>query len=219
MAKIVAPLVAIPGIGPARAEAIIKWREEVIGNGQIDVDEDSLGLEWEDLKEIHGIGPKMIATIQNFCEAEDPFGVGETARVLNEIRNGIANGRFPGIPTPTHISLDIPKTKELVCFVGVVRKRKYYDAAEQMCKRTVDLSYEEALEKLEDRHLLKYAALYCIDEYDEEVIIRISRWKYPNYTDLIRKIKIDRDIVVVEGYSSDFQGASIQAKRLVVFEP
>jgi Zierdtviridae DNA polymerase len=217
--SIIAGFSAIPGVGPKTSEAIIEWRNEKAEYESINGSDEYGPLEWEDLKEVKGIGDKTIQTIKNFVNAPDPFGVNEVQRILDEVRYAISSGELPTIPTPTHISLDIPKDRQLVCWVGIVRKRKYYDAAEQMCKREVDLTYEQALEKLEDRHLLKYAALYCEDEYGEQVVVRISRWRYQEYMHSIRGIKIDRDIVVVEGYSSDFQGCSIQTKRLLVLEP
>lgn len=52
-------LCTIPGIGPARAEAIISWRER---NGPFD--------RVEDLLEIPGIGPSMLPVLQEFLVIE-----------------------------------------------------------------------------------------------------------------------------------------------------
>lgn len=205
---------SIDGIGPVTSKAIIDWRKQ---NETL-----NFGLEpqWSDLIEVKGIGAKTIDKIKNFVESDDPFGVYKTKRMLDTVRKAISAGELPGVPVPTHISIDVPPERELVSFVGVVRAKKYYDAATQLQKRTTeDLSYTEALELLKDSHLLKYVALEVEDEYNEPVRVSINRWRYPNYARDISSIKIDKDVVAVEGFSSDFGGVSINAKNLVVIEP
>lgn len=215
-AEIVAGFMAIPGIGPKTAENIIKWRDV----GEKFAGTDDFFPEWDDLIEVKGIGSSTIKRIKEFCDSGDPFGIGATRRILNGVRNAISVGELPGIPVPTHISIDIPAERKLVCYTGIARKRKYYDAVEQLQKRTTDeLSYEDALSQLDDPHLLKYVAIEVEDEYGEIVKVRISRWKYPLFAKVIQGLKLNHDVVVVQGYSSDFGGISIQTKDLVVIEP
>jgi hypothetical protein len=146
--------------------------------------------------------------------------VNEVSRVLNAVRKSFDNNEIAGIPAPTHISIDLPTERELVCYMGIVRRRKYYDAVEQLQKRTnEELSYEDALLKLDDPHLLKYVALEVEDEYGEVVKVRVSRWLYPKFAKQVQDLKINRDIVVAQGHSSDFGGISIQAKKLVTINP
>jgi DNA polymerase III subunit alpha len=210
---ILAGLDAVPGIGPKKVDAIVDWRLEQ----QAAVGVDDFFPEWEDLTEISGFGPKTIANIRLFCDSPDPFGVHKMARTLEQFRKRFIAGEFAGIPTPTHISIDIPPEPEVVCYMGIARARKYYDAVEQLQKRTAgELSYEDALEQLDDPHLLKYVALDVEDEYGETVRVRISRWRYPTFVKEIQNIKLNRDVVVVQGKSSDFGGISIQTKQLTV---
>ncbi|AYN58035.1 DNA polymerase [Mycobacterium phage Fowlmouth] len=212
--EIVAGFEAIPGIGPKTSVNIINWVNESIGAGHADE------LDWTDLKQVKGIGPKTIKTIVDFCEKDDPFEVHEVQRVLDMYRQSFKLGEIQGVPLPTHISLDIPPEREMVCYMGIARGKKYYDAVEQLQKRTSgDLSYEEALEQLDDPHLVKYVAIDVEDEYGETVRVRVSRWKYPQFQNLINSIKVNRDVVVVRGFSSDFGGISIQAKDLAVLNP
>lgn len=214
--KIVAGLTAVAGIGPKTADNIIKWRKEMTAKYGFD----DFFPEWKDLTEVKGIGAKTISTIIKFCESSDPFGVNETSRVLNQIRESFNDDLIVGIPAPTHISIDIPTERELVCYMGIVRRRKYYDAVEQLQKRTTeDLSYEDALSKLDDPHLLKYVALEVEDEYGEIVKVRISRWLYPKFSKLIQDLKLNRNVIVAQGFSSDFGGISIQARKLIVIDP
>ena len=181
---------------------------------------DSGAFGWDSFVNVKGIGPKTIEKIKEFVESDDPFGVHRTKRILDSVRRCFNNGDLPGIIVPTHVSIDVPPERELVCYMGIVRGKKYYDAVEQLQKRTTEeLSYEEALGQIDDPHLLKYVALEATDEFDEPVRLRISRWKYPEYAYLVSHLKMNSDVVVVQGYSSDFGGVSIQVKEMVVIEP
>lgn len=212
--RIIAGLTAVAGIGPKTAQNIIAWREEMIGDGHADE------IEWSDLTAVKGIGAKTISTILKFCESSDPFGVEEVSRVLNNVRKSLSNNEIQHIPVPTHTSIDIPSDRELVCYAGVLRRKKYYDAVEQLQKRTnEELTYEDALDKLEDPHLLKYVALEVEDEWGEIVKVRVSRWLYPKFDELIQNLKVNKDVVVTQGFSSDFGGISIQAKKLFAIDP
>lgn len=66
--------------------------------------------------------------------------------------------------------------------------------------------------------MLKYCAIEVEDEYGETIKVRVSRWKYPAVAADIDALKMDKDVIVVEGYTSDFGGLSIQAKQLAVLE-
>lgn len=174
-------------------------------------------LSWDDLIEVKGIGKKTIQKIKDFVYSDDPFGVFKTERTLTAARQSIASGDIMGVPRPTHTSIDIPPERELVTYIGIVRGRKYYDAVEQLMKReTEELSYEEALSRLKDSHLLKYVALDVEDEYGEIVKVRLNRWKYPMYKDAVTKMKMNATVVVAQGNSSDFGGISIQTDKLFV---
>lgn len=213
---IVAGFDCIEGIGPAKSDAIINWRNEILATEP----EDDCFLEWEDLKEVKGFGPKTIQKIIDFVESDDPFGTDREINILNGIRSNISDGRLAGIPAPTHISIDVPPEKTWVTYLGIVRKRKYYDAVEQAQKRsTTELSREDVLADLERPDLLKYAALYVEDEYGETIRVSISRWAYPKFQKEIQNLKMNRDVVVCQGYSSDWGGISIQVKNMYVLNP
>lgn len=205
---ILAGLTSVAGIGPVTAKNIIEWRK-----GQSHVT-------WDDLEEVKGIGTKTISKIKDFCESTDPFGINETSRILNRIRSSFSDGELVGVPAPTHLSIDVPKDREFVCYMGIARRKKYYDAVEQLQKRTnTEISYEDALTQLDDPHLLKYVAIEVEDEYGEIVKVRVSRWAYPKYAESIQNLKLNNDVVVAQGFSSDFGGISIQCKKLVVIDP
>jgi hypothetical protein len=145
---------------------------------------------------------------------DDPFGVQKVAKTLKKVR------QLDFLPRQTHISIDLPKEPERVCYIGILRRKKYYDAVEQLQKRTTgELSYDDALQQIKDPHLLKYATLEVEDEYGEVVKVSVNRWDYPKLAQRITKAKINRDVVVAQGLSSDFGGISIRTKNLTVINP
>jgi DNA polymerase III subunit alpha len=205
----------VKGIGPSIANAIVEWRDN---NRQYLT---TWGYDsWESLQEVPGIGPGRIKTIRDFVYHDDPFGVLKTQRTLDSIRDCFAAGEFPGVPEPTHNSQQLTEIDELVVFMGILKGKRYKDYVEQKLKYGPEgLTRESILEDLDSPHLLKYVALECEDEYDEPVRVRISRKAFPRYQDLVRKGKVDRDIVVAKGYVSDYGGLSIQVKDMVMIDP
>ena len=199
---ILAGFEAIDGIGPKTTQNIIKFRNE------------NPDIEWEDLIDVKGIGQKTIDKILEFVQDDDPFGVQKVAKTLKKVR------QLDFLPRQTHISIDLPKEPERVCYMGILRRKKYYDAVEQLQKRTTgELSYDDALQQIKDPHLLKYATLEVEDEYGEVVKVSVNRWDYPKLAQRITKAKINRDVVVAQGLSSDFGGISIRTKNLTVINP
>jgi DNA polymerase-3 subunit alpha len=200
---IVAGLEAIEGIGPKTAQAIIDWRGEIY----------TRDLEWDDLVEVKGIGKKTIQKIVDFVESDDPFGVQNTRKTLEKVRRSLPFG----CPTPTHYSIDIVPDGQIVCHTGVLKKKKYYDAVEQLCKRENIDEYSDALKRLKDNHLIKYVALYVEDEYGETIRIGVNRWKYPSYTNDIENLS-KGDVVVAQGKTSDWGGLGLQADEMFIIK-
>lgn len=215
---IVAGFEAIDGIGPATSKSIIEWRDRIIEESDIENPWELYELmDWDDLLEVKGIGEKTIRKIKNFVEDDDPFGVQKVSRTIKFVKQLNLD-----LPKPTHVSIDIPPDEQFVCYIGILRGRKYSDEVEGIQKRsTEDLSYDEALQQVsKDRHLLKKVALYVEDEYGEQVRIAVNRWKYPTFEAEISEAKIGRDVVIVQGTSSDFGGVSInRVKQLAIINP
>lgn len=201
---------AIKGIGPKVADSIVNWRDSTL----------RLELRWEDLVEVPGIGEGRIQTIKDFVYHDDPFGVNKVRYQLDIIRKDFENDEFPGVDPPTHRAPDINTPEEFVCFMGVLKRKTYKDVVEQRIKYGGEgMTREKVLGSLESPHLLKYAVLDCVDEYDEPVRIRVSRKKFPKYQGLISRARINRDVILVKGYVSDFGGMAIQTADLVVIDP
>lgn len=207
-AIIIAGLEQVKGIGERTAERMLSYREQNSIEG------------WDDYLNVKGIGPKTIETIKEFCESDDPFGLGTTAKVLEGLRQDFNNGVLLGVPNPTHNSTEIVGNGTPVVFMGIPQKIKYYDAIEQLKKRSKEeLSTEEALRQLDSPELIKYCTIQCEDDFGETVFIRLSRWTYPKYSEHVSELELGRDVIVAKGVSSEFGGISVQTKELFVIDP
>jgi len=201
---------AVKGIGLKTAEKIVQWRDE----------HKTETLEWSSLTAVSGIGDGRVKVMRQFAEDDDPFGVLATKRLLDSIRREFEAGKFPGVPEPTHVSIDIVEEDEYVVFMGVLRKKTYKDTVQQRLKYGGDgLTREKILEELDEPHLLKYATLDVDDEYDEPIRLRVSRKKYPQYAGLIANARAGVDVILVTGYVTHFGGLAIQVKELIVINP
>jgi len=199
----------IPKVGATTARAVVAYREE-------------FGLEeWSDLEAVRGIGRTTINGIMEFVEQDDPFEIELTARVLDQIRQGIKNGLrdYRGLPKPTHVSHTIPRDRDCrVVWMGVVRGVEYKDLIEDERARSGD-SVEEILKRTKDPELVKSATLHCYDDGDDDVYIKINRWKFPKFQKLVEGILPREHVVIVVGRKRSGFGVSIQADAIVVIDP
>lgn len=207
-----AGFVQIPGIGDITAGNIIKARAA-----------DPLGfVEWSDLEKVNRIGPKTAAKIQAFAAMEDPFNLDLVGRTLAEYREHLANedAGWEGLPAPTHMSDDIPRdaVNLAVTWIGIVQAIEYKDLIEDERARSGD-SVEEILNRVKDPELRKSCTLKCYDDGDEDVYIRINRWRFPRFKEAIEEIAVDRDIIIALGYKKGGFGVSLQLNELIVINP
>jgi DNA polymerase-3 subunit alpha len=195
----------VPGIAAKTAGAILRYREE-------------FGVtEWADLEAVRGIGGKTIVKMMDFVEDDDPFNIHLTAKVLDEIRTGIRRRLrdYRGLPTPTHVSHEIPKDRDCnVTWIGVVRSIEYKDLIEDERARTGD-TVEEIMARTRDPKLLKSVTLRCYDDGDDDVYCKINRWEFPRYKALVEKIVPGEDVVIVVGRKRSGFGLTLQVKALV----
>jgi Zierdtviridae DNA polymerase len=204
-----AGFVQIPKVGATTAHAIVRYREE-------------FGIEsWYDLKAVRGIGNKTIEALEEFVEQGDPFEIELTAKTLDEIRHGIKKGwrDFRGLPKPTHKSHEIPRDRDCnVVWMGVVRNIEYKDLIEDERARSGD-DVETILARTKDPELTKSCTLHCYDDGDDDVYIRVNRWKYPKFQKLIESILPRESVVIVRGRKRASFGVSLQVESLIVMTP
>jgi len=190
---------------------------------------------WEDLKEIHGVGPKKIDTMRSFSTARDPFGLKRTEEAMTRALDFIDNNI--GVPFPTHTGAEvaaIPVREEygaaaseqrkkygqgpLVIYAGIVKSRNMQDIVENRRSRTG----EEAEDILRDLHrpdLLAYCSLRCYDTTQEEVYLRVNRYRFPNLKRTIESIVEGHDVVVAVGNRIAGFGTPVMVNELYVIDP
>ena len=81
--------------------------------------------------------------------------MGTTGKILDSLRQDFSNNVLIGVPAPTTIHQKLLATERRWFSMGVPQKVKYYDAIEQLKKRSKEeLSTEEALRQLDSPDLI-----------------------------------------------------------------
>lgn len=208
----------IPGIGEKMAE-------------RIDMAHNSFS-EWEHMLGVPGIGPKKIETIRAFSEASDPFGLRRTGIVLGRVERWLKKQDI--IPYPTHDGLQLASIKvqewdgtqakknygkgPRVIYCGIVKTVNYQDAVENRRSRTGEEA-EDILRSMKRPDLLAYCSIRCYDRTDEEVYLRVNRFKFPELKRRLEGIQQGHDVVVVVGSRISGFGTPVMVDKLFVIDP
>lgn len=200
----------VPGIGETMAGYIVADRDE---NGPFHG--------WEDLLRVKGIGPAKLKMMRDASDNEDPFNLLSTKKRLQVVRDAIAKGEL-AVPTPTATDsgelLDWPPGKPIV-WAGLVRTKNYQDTIENIRARTGD-EVDEIMKNLKRPDLVTSCILFCYDEGDEDVYLRIDRFKYPKLKAALENLRTDHDIVIGTGKKREGAfGISIYIENLAIIDP
>ena len=198
-----AGLLQIPGIGEKKAQAIIEGREEH-------------GLtEWGEIERITGFGPKTSASIQDWVSHPDPFRIYELDNKIQAVK---ADMPKMGLPEPTHTALQVPYERgrdEEVTWLGVIVLRNLRDIFEINKARGVEVDPE----KMERPDLNEWMIMAGYDG-TELVSVRVDRYKYPDFKKAIWGLRLNKDVVVVQGVKPGFRAArEVKASRMWVIDP
>jgi DNA polymerase-3 subunit alpha len=215
--QVIAGFIQVPGIGPKTAENILSWQKDERDYREMSAGGINAPWSWNDLIKVKGIGPKTIEKIDEFSQADDPFGIWAVERKISPVRDAIVNGEndMGVLPTPTHHSSEMPKDgRHTIVWIGIPKSINYKDYIEATRTRT-GKDVEEIIAEMKDPHLIQSAVLICYDEGDENVYLRVNRWRFPEFKAGLEMIKTDQDLVLVKGkkYSGDF-GISIHVQDL-----
>jgi DNA polymerase-3 subunit alpha len=210
----------IKGIGPTTGPKIEEYRPE--GGWK----------NWKDLQVIPGIGPKTVERMEEFATARDPFGLLKTEETLAKTARWLRTQRV--IPRPTHNGTE---TAELyveqnyganaknsygqgprVVYMGMVREINYQDAVENRRSRTGEEA-ADILKTLKRPDLLAYCSVRCYDTTDEEVYLRVNRFKFPALKRILESIAVNHDVVVCVGNRIAGFGTPVMVERLYVVDP
>jgi DNA polymerase-3 subunit alpha len=205
----------VPGIGVKMSQRIDAHRK---AHGKWD--------SWEALEAVPGIGPKKIETMRAFANAHDPFNLTKTERTLNKVRGWLEDQR--AIPRPTHDGADIAKVeiKETgafskgprIVYAGIPLNINMQDVVENRHART-GKDTEEILKGLKRPDLLNFCSIRCIDDTNEEVYVRVNRFKFPALKRTIEGIAINHDVLIVVGNPIIGFGTPVMAEKIYVIDP
>jgi DNA polymerase-3 subunit alpha len=216
-------------------ELVAGWRQ-IPGIGEKMADRIDMGRnafsDWNDLMAIPGIGPKKIETISAFANARDPFGLKRTAETMTKVKRWLKKQRL--IPQPTHdgTALSEIEVKEeyganakrkygqgpRVIYCGIVKTVNYQDAVENRRSRTGEEA-EDILRDMKRPDLLAYCSIRCYDITDEEVYLRVNRFKFPELKRRIEGISQGHDVIVAVGNRIAGFGTPVMVDKLFVIDP
>jgi DNA polymerase III subunit alpha len=219
-----AGLADLPGFGEKTAEKIIEFfsmPRPISVDGKVELAVRPPAT-WADYQAVPGIGPKKIEQLEAFGQARDPFRVHELDEALESVREAISGGLRGSdgtpLPEPTHRALDVPYESgqdTAVVFLGMPVHRNLRDIFEANRRRGEELDPE----KVKRPDLNEWVMLLATDG-DEQVTLRINRWTYPKFRDMIWKIKLGEELVLVKGVKPGYRSArEIQVSNMWVIEP
>jgi DNA polymerase-3 subunit alpha len=202
----------VSGIGEVTAEAILKHRATHYSEG--------LPMEWANLAEVRGIGPKTIEKIKEFAEEEDPFGIHLLSRTLAEVRRYLfERGDDLGLPFPRHKSDDIPyePSRGEFYWLGMVRERNLKDLYELHRSRTGE-ELDPATVK-EPEHV-NWMVITGEDETGP-LVITVHRYGgfYERVKDRLWNMDIKNQLLLVVGHKRNEYRRAIYASQLFVIDP
>jgi DNA polymerase-3 subunit alpha len=202
----------IHGVGDKVATAIVDLRTE---RGQLD--------SWWDLLDIRGVGPKTVDKIEQWTLQKDPFGVRKLDDNIAQVKRLIRRGKLKKadgsrLPTPSHTAPDLPYEQGrefVVCWLGTILQRNIRDIFETNRAKTGE---ELDPKSVRNPELNEWALLTCEDE-DDQLLLKIDRFKYPQFKSAIFDFKMGHDLLLVEGIRPRYVTArQILAKRLWTIE-
>jgi DNA polymerase-3 subunit alpha len=225
----------IPGIGMKMAALIVADREIAWEDGS-DWDAASIAA-------LPGIGPKKLEAILDWSDVStstDPFGVHDLKIKLDEVRMMLRAGQLIAgdghmLPSSTHKAEDLPfdlgvqfydntgrptfgnKNEEQmpVVWVGRVAGRNLRDLFEEHRSREGTDLDPSTIKEPNKKHSM---VLFAYDDTDE-INVRINRWKFPGLKDRLMRVRLDHDLVVIDGYKNRSFGRKIEVNRLWVIDP
>ena len=205
-------LTQIPGIAHKTANRIIAAVED----GTIDTDKG-----WYGLAAMKGIGPKTIAKIDEFANNPDPLGLNRTGEIMQLVRDALQDGMFGHhIPVPHYTSDTIPQTGQHhdVAWVGIPKVVRFASFKEDERAR-YGKTIEEIEATMKDPHLDRRAAVFCYDDGQEDVILRVNRWKLPALADKLENMRCDgTEVVIAVGMKREDFGVTLHVQDLWVIE-
>jgi DNA polymerase-3 subunit alpha len=200
----------IPGIGDVMSEKIVDFVEE---RGSLNSFHDLRS----DMGGIKGLGVKTVQKIEDFAEAEDPFGIYTLMRQIKSIRDAIKEGVLPALPLPNAVASDVPY--EAKKWRGVVlcrlRDRVLTDLFEDHRARTGDELDPSTIKNPE----LKDSMTMYLEDAAGLLTAKVSRHNYPRFRNDLWNAKIGHDYILASVFTYPFLGKTTHVEKMWVIDP
>lgn len=194
----------VPGIGAKTAGLIAAER-----------DREGWG-EWSDLLSVKGIGPKTVERIREFAAKDDPFDLYRLPNIIEKMKKLLPG---EGLPMPTHTANEVPyeSGRDIeVVWMGICLHRNLRDIFEVNRARTGE---ELSESDIKDPHLNEWMILSA-DDGGEILSVWVNRWQYPKFKKAIWDIKLNHDIILVQGVKPGWRDSrTINVQRMWVLNP
>jgi len=201
----------IPGVGEKTAKSMLEYRN----NEEVE--------DWDSYVAVRGIGPKTIASIKEFSDKEDPFGVYALERKLDKVRSALEEGVYGPdgrmLPNPTHTSIEVPYTKGPdveVVWVGQILHRNLRELFEYNMSRTGEPPDPETVKRPD---LNEWVIMHGEDE-TELLGITIDRFRYRSFKQTVWGTDLEKDVVLIRGVKKGFvTNRMIHVTEFTVLDP
>jgi DNA polymerase-3 subunit alpha len=196
----------IAGIGEKMADTIIEWRDS----------RKPPPTRMAQLTEVRGIGPKKIASIQEFASQKDPFGIHKLDDTIRAVTKDL--GRL-GLPSPTHTAIEVPYERgddTEVVWIGVAVHKNLRDIFEVNRARTGE-ELDPATVKRPDLNEWMLIAGY---DGTDLLSLRFNRFKYPKFKKMLWKIDLNEDVLLIRGVKPGWRTArEVYVNDMWVLQP
>jgi hypothetical protein len=140
-------------------------------------------------------------------------------KAIASVKEDIEAGVLGPLPVPTHTASDLPYSRGQpieVVWLGTVYTRNVRDLFEWNRSKTgVELKPEE----VRDPHLSEWCVMVGDDETDQ-MGLRVDRWKYPKWRDLIWRMRPGKDLVLIQGVKPGWMPTrQIEISKMWLIDP
>jgi len=191
----------IKGIGKKTAQNII----------------DAEPADWDELVKIKGIGPKTIEKIKLWIAQEDPHDIYRLERSIREVTQELGEGTLHDngtiLPLPTHTSRELDEAQQgtKVVWLGEMVKYNIRDIFEINVAR----GNTSDLDDIKDPELREFCIIYARDA-DDQTMLKINRWRFPQYKQDIFAAKDQNVLMLVTGRKPRY---GVQVDKLWLIQP
>lgn len=174
--------------------------------------------DWDELVKIKGIGPKTVQKIKDWIDQEDPFDIHRLEKSIYAVELELSESKLTDIdgttlPFPTHTSRELDEASQgtRVTWLGEMVKYNIRDIFEINVAR----GNTSDLENIRDPELREFCIIYARDA-DDQTMLKINRWRFPQYKQDIFEAKDQNVLMLVTGRKPRY---GVQVDKLWLIQP